>query len=133
MDEIKGFTNTPRFQDHILMIKILENRFRVEVLRERLYVLNDHLNERISYSEKSVNAYKIRNDFEKRNLHLLNRSEMIKYRFNDRILKVSIFSPTWGRVKSIKYILESLFYVRSLSGVFISFKSFIKILMFKSK
>lgn len=131
--DVMGFTNIPRFQDHILMIKILEKGFRVGELRESLYVLNDHQGNRISYSAKSVQAYNIRNDFEKRNLNSLNKDELIKYKFNNCILKISIFSAIWNKSVLLKNILRSLYYSRSFSDILICFKCFIKILILKSR
>lgn len=55
LDVVNGFTITPRFQDHVLMLKILENNFKVGELHDSLFVHTEHDGQGIT-SEKNFKA-----------------------------------------------------------------------------
>ncbi|EFC2195910.1 glycosyltransferase family 2 protein, partial [Escherichia coli] len=73
--DIGGFVLTPRFQDHLLMIRILSNTSKVGHLSEQLFVHNNHNGERITYSNKSAEAYILREKMEREYIYLLNSNE----------------------------------------------------------
>ncbi|MGV3345108.1 glycosyltransferase family 2 protein [Enterobacteriaceae bacterium LUAb1] len=92
------FHDTPRFQDHVLMIKILENGFIVKALHTPLFVHNDHQGERITLSDKSVLGYQIRRQFESVHLHKLNTSQRRYYNLKVALLNARIMrnENRWG-------------------------------------
>lgn len=61
---VGGFEDVPRFQDHILMYKLLAQHPNASVIDDPLYCAVSHYGERISYSKKSIQAYKIKHNYE---------------------------------------------------------------------
>jgi glycosyltransferase involved in cell wall biosynthesis len=66
LDAVGGFENTPRFQDHILMIKILSEGFLVSIINDRLYKCYRHSGDRISTSPKSYEGFLKKHEIENR-------------------------------------------------------------------
>lgn len=54
--KVNGFTVTSRFQDHLLMLKLLNENPKVKILYEKLYFFNMHDENRITFSKKSFEA-----------------------------------------------------------------------------
>ncbi len=79
LNEIEMFTDTPRFQDHVLILKILRGKYKIKELNEKLFVHVEHENLRITNTKKNHLAYSIRRDYEKELLGDLTNSEMQKY------------------------------------------------------
>jgi len=70
-----GFPVTPRFQDHLLMLRLLELSPAVSILREKLYRFHMHGGARITLSPKSVEAVLIKHEMENRHVELLTPEE----------------------------------------------------------
>lgn len=60
----EGFIDTPRFQDHTLMLRLLSKTNKVFLLDEPLFVHNLHLGDRVSFSPKTRLAFKIKHELE---------------------------------------------------------------------
>ncbi|WP_075180885.1 glycosyltransferase family 2 protein [Pantoea sp. 1.19] len=98
LTETGMFHDTPRFQDHVLMIKILAAGFVVHTLHEALFIHHDHLGERITLSKKSVLGYQIRHQFEAQHLHLLSTAQRRHYTLKVALLNARIMrnQDRWG-------------------------------------
>lgn len=59
-----GFSEVPRFQDHILMFNIYKLNPKVGMLPKELYFYKVHFENRISSSKKSRIAYEVRHEYE---------------------------------------------------------------------
>lgn len=70
-----GFPVAPRFQDHMLMLRLLELSPAVAILRERLYRFHMHDGARITLSPKSIEAVLLKHDTENRHKDLLSPEE----------------------------------------------------------
>lgn len=75
ISKVGGFVNTPRFQDHLLMLRLLKENPKVEILNERLFVHVLHLGGRVSHSNKTRQAYEIRHAMETELSYCLSESE----------------------------------------------------------
>lgn len=58
--DVGGFPISNRFQDHLLMLRLLERHPRVGILREPLYRFHMHDGERVTFSERSVEALQMK-------------------------------------------------------------------------
>lgn len=76
VNEVGGFFDTPRFQDHIFMLRLLEKKPCVGILNDKLYAHNIHSDERITYSKKSRDGFIIRHEHENKNIYLLSDTEV---------------------------------------------------------
>ncbi|MBT2595487.1 glycosyltransferase family 2 protein [Arthrobacter sp. ISL-72] len=72
LTEAGGFPETPRFQDHLLMIKLLETGAKTGILDEALFIHDNHSGTRISLSKRSLEGYRNKHAFELRNMGRLN-------------------------------------------------------------
>lgn len=127
---VGGFTETPRYQDHILMIKILEHSSAVARLPEKLFIHNNHDGDRISYSNRSIQAYNIREEYEFRNIHLLNDSETKEFKFKKTIFRLKIARMQNDFIFLIKQLILSLKYISSAKQCWVLFKTVVKIVFF---
>lgn len=93
--EIGGFVQTPRFEDHILMIKLLALTPKFLIIHEKLYKCYRHNGPRISNNDKSYNGFIMKhmyetqnslsfNDNEIRVLNLNQRRELLRFSLSDR-------------------------------------------------
>lgn len=73
---VGGFSDTPRFQDHVLMFKVLPLNPAVGVLNKNLYTAIIHFEERISSGGKDKEGYKIRHYYEDNYRDLLSEEEV---------------------------------------------------------
>lgn len=121
------FTDTPKFQDHVLMLKIFQKEMKVVTLREFLFVHNDHNEERITYTIKSLKGYEIRKNVEKKSLHLLNDYEMAIYRFQSEKLKFLMAKNSSNFKRNFKNILKLILISRRFKDFKISLILLIKL------
>lgn len=125
------FTDTPKFQDHILMLKILEKKFKVITLNEFLFVHNDHLDTRITSNENTSLGFLIRNRIEKRNLDTLNHQMMKKYKFNNLVLRWYFVIGNEEKLYKLRNYILMFKYITNIEDVVILFKIFVKIIFNK--
>lgn len=75
LNEINGFTQTPRFQDHLLMLKLLSKNPNVLILKKKLYIFNMHDGDRVTYSKKSMYALDLKHSEERKYINRLEEKE----------------------------------------------------------
>jgi glycosyltransferase involved in cell wall biosynthesis len=79
-----GFPNTPRFQDHLFMMRLLSLEPKVGILSQQLYRFHMHDGERITFSPKSIEAYSIKHHAENKYKYLLRPEEQKKVEIRQR-------------------------------------------------
>lgn len=124
LQSLGGFENTPRFQDHVLMIKMLESRPKTQILNEELFIHHIHAGERVTYSSKSKQGFIIKHVFENRNLHLLSGTQQSLIRFRQD-LDLKICDAGGSVVKSVLAIAKKSIEVRSFKEFSLCVKYFI--------
>lgn len=60
-----GFLDTPRFQDHVLALRLLSKSERIKVISQPLFVHNLHLGDRVSFSKRTREAFLIKHGVER--------------------------------------------------------------------
>jgi glycosyltransferase involved in cell wall biosynthesis len=129
--DVGGFENTPRFQDHVFMIKVHEANAVVGIIKEKLYTQVIHDGPRISYSKKSKIGYEIKHDFERRNFVFLNETEIEKINFRQGIELLPFLKEEKGVLPTLYSILSMFLSVKSLKDIIILIKSFVKAIIRK--
>ncbi|EMF7616453.1 glycosyltransferase family 2 protein [Providencia stuartii] len=131
--DVKGFTDSPRYQDHILMIKLFEKGKKISHLKEKLFIHNDHNNPRVTFSKNSELAYKIRTSYEKRNLSRLSDIQIKKYYLNNFLIESKLYRANNNYFKSLKFIFKSFLKITSFNDVFKILKTIIRIHLYPQK
>lgn len=113
-EKIGKFTDAPQFQDHIFMIKLIANDFKVSVLKDRLFVHTVHNGQRITSENIKLSNYTIRRNIECLYLDKLTNSQKRKY-----FLKFYLTNSRYYRDKKDfkefgKNLIASLKYTRPL-------------------
>lgn len=132
LEVVNGFTITPRFQDHVLMLKILENDFKVGELHDSLFVHTEHEGQGITSEKNFKTGYLIRTEIEKRNLFRVSVCERNRYFVGYYLSMARLLRNEGFFVKAIKHIFYALFYVRSIDDLIRVSKRTISILILKS-
>lgn len=107
LTDVGMFTETPRFQDHILMLKILEKAYKVCELHVPLFVHNNHDGARITKSNKTKISLEIRREIEYRHLDKLNKTQLRKYKFNHAIDNILYFED-FSKIKDFQNMLLNI-------------------------
>lgn len=90
--DVGMFDDTPRFQDHIFMLKLLKHQARVGVLNEPLAVHYEHSGHRITNSDKSFSGYMLRMKMEETLFPFLSTNELSSAKFKHATLKSKIIT-----------------------------------------
>lgn len=122
LEEVGMFTDTPRFQDHVLILKFLIGNFKIGELRKKLFVHNEHNGERISISnkKKNIEAYYIRRKYENDLVRNLNQQEKMDFELN-RFYQ-DIFFLDKGFKFFIKNFFKYTFKIKNIKGLKFLFK-----------
>jgi glycosyltransferase involved in cell wall biosynthesis len=96
-----GFPETPRFQDHLLMIKLLETGARTGILAEPLFIHDNHSGTRISLSRRSLEGYRNKHAFELRNLDRLNPGQRRSVLFRQATVGMKIARAEDGLIAGL--------------------------------
>ncbi|EMF1949451.1 glycosyltransferase family 2 protein [Proteus mirabilis] len=127
------FTHSPRYQDHILMLKLFMADKKIKSLNEKLFIHNDHNEQRITYSNKSEEAYKIRQLYEKQNLYRLNFKEKKQYKIIELLITAKILRAKKNYFKSLKNIFFSFMYITNKNDLYKIIKTLVRIHIFPNK
>lgn len=131
--DIGGFTDTPRYQDHVLMLKFFINNKKVGHLPVKLFTHNDHDGSRITNTKKFEKAYYIRKSFEAKLIPKMSETAYKQYVLKDLLICSKIFRFNGENIKAYKNIMKSLKRVSGLPDLIRVFKTFIRITFFKNK
>lgn len=114
---IDGFTKSPRFQDHILILKMLEKKFKISVINESLFVHNDHIGERVTRNR--LDSYSVRWEYEDNLIHYLNKEELKKYKFNRLLNYARMLRGNSYRIKAMKIHFSNISNITELKQIYI--------------
>lgn len=133
LTSVGGFTITPRFQDHLLMLKILGFGVKVGHLNEKLFTHRNHKGPRVTFSSKSIEGFENRFIEESKYLVLLNECELKNYLFKKNLTKMKIFRAK-GQFKDLmKVSLHSFINVRSPLQLYMFLKCVFRTVFMPSK
>lgn len=108
------FTTISRYQDHTLMLKLLAAGLRVSRLPEQLFIHNFHDGERITFSKKSIEAYRLRQKMEQQYYHLLSPAQKKQYTFKNALMNSKIKRNEDQYILTLKFLCQA---VKSFSNV----------------
>lgn len=130
--DINMFTDIPRFQDHILMIKILKKKYKVFQLREKLFVHVDHKGDRLTFSEKTKLAFNIRRNIEKKLLNTLAPNQKKKYEMDNLKIDLLYFYDELKFEDLFKRFLKVIFETKDIKQILVLNKIFFKYVVKKA-
>lgn len=113
LTEAGGFPDTPRFQDHLVMIKLLEKGAATGILDEPLFIHNSHSDARISLSGRSLEGYKNKHAFELRNKRLLSEEQLTRVLFRHAVIGMKIARAEEGLLAGLRIVPAALSNVRA--------------------
>lgn len=117
---VRGFFNTPRYQDHIFLYRLLAAGANIGTLHERLAVHNDHDGERITSSPKGILGYRNKMQFEKRLMPQISPRARNIMRLRHTCINSRIIADGKSRLAGVLYGLKGIVYVNSglMAGVY---------------
>lgn len=126
LNSIHGFHDTPKFQDHLLMVKMLEAGFKVETLKEKLFIHNNHAEQRITLTRRFCEGHKKKINFEMRNLTKLSRKQRKKvlFRINNVTSRINTYEN--GFLSGLTPWAKSIMYVSSQREFKMIFKTLVR-------
>lgn len=117
---VRGFFNTPRYQDHIFLYRLLAAGARIGTLHERLAVHNDHDGERITSSPKGIIGYRNKMQFEQRLMPQISPRARKIMRLRHTCINSRIITDCKSRLVGVLYGLKGIIYINSglMAGVY---------------
>lgn len=112
-ERVSGFTETKKYQDHILMFKLLEIKPKLDFLNDKLFIYNIYDGDRISNSSKVIDSILLRHSYENKWLNILPVSDrkFVKFR---QISELIIYGQ--------KYLLFKNYFNKELILCFLDLK-----------
>lgn len=121
-----GFLDTPRFQDHTLMLKLFLITDKVGHVESKLFVHCSNMNTRVSNSPKSLKGFLIRHRLE--NYVMKNQGNIVEQVKFNQCAQVSPFLyKRRGYNKYVSFMIWSLNYNLSVKNVLLTFARVLKI------
>lgn len=118
-EKVGGFSITKKYQDHILVFKILEEKPKVGLLNDKLYIYNLHKDGSISNSKKVYDSILLRHKYEEKWINLLNVDQIsfVKIRqinelivYSTKFLDIINFYKILDFKDKVKFIFSISFY-----------------------
>ncbi|MTC70889.1 glycosyltransferase [Providencia sp. wls1914] len=116
IEQVNYFTDSPRYQDHILTLKFLKITSKIKRLPKKLFIHNNHDGQRITLSEKSEQGYFIRKNQELELLNKLSEQDKKKYFFKTELIEIKIERKN-GLMKSLYRLLKLSLKTRNLKNI----------------
>lgn len=122
-EKVGGFSITKKYQDHILVFKILEEKPKVGLLNDKLYIYNLHKDGSISKSKKVYDSILLRHKYERKWIDLLNSDQIyfVKFRqFNELIVYSTkvLDIINFYTILDFKYKIKFIFSVKLYKSIF---------------
>ncbi|OAL82333.1 glycosyltransferase family 2 protein [Acinetobacter sp. SFA] len=114
---VDGFAKSPRFQDHILILKMLEKKVKISVINESLFVHNDHIGERVT--KNRMDSYDVRWEYEDNLIQYLNKEDLKKYKYKRLLNYTRMLRGNSYRRKAMKVHFLNIFNITELKQVYI--------------
>ncbi len=116
IEKIGGFSNIPRFQDKLLMLKFFKMGGKVLILKDKLHFMLEHMKDRVTYKNpvKGRLSHKIIYNYIKKNKHLFSKNEWqhIKYKYYYGLSSVSAQGSLYDRLLCFWFSLKALSYYK---------------------
>ncbi len=116
IEKVNYFTNSPRYQDHILTLKFFEVNAKIKRLPQKLFIHNNHDGHRITLSEKSAQGYLERQNQELKLLNRLSDTNKKKYLFKTALVESKITRST-SYFKALSKLIKLLLCVRNITDL----------------
>lgn len=129
--DVGAFTTTPRFQDHVLMVKILGAGYQVRILDKPLFIHNIHSGDGITSIDNFEKGYAIRTEIESKYVINLPKTQRIKYYFMHNLTMARLERNKGNLLSVISYLFKSCIYLRSFSDLIKLSKKVISIIIYK--
>lgn len=109
--KVGGFLNTPKFQDHTLMLRLLNDGCSVTIVNEKLFEHHSYNINRISNSSKSLKGYLIRFGLENK---ILNEKSIVSTRVKyNQFMDLRYFiRERKGIIYNLKYLSIAMNYTK---------------------
>ncbi|WP_031520868.1 glycosyltransferase family 2 protein [Siccibacter colletis] len=133
LKSVNGFTKISRYQDHVLMLKLLAAGFKVARLPEQLFIHNFHDGERITFSNNSIEAYRLRQQIEQRYYHILNPCQKKEYTFKNSLMDCKIQRYENNYLSTLKFLYQALRSVSGANDLISFFKCLVRVTFFGKK
>lgn len=111
--DVEMFDDTPRFQDHLFLLKLLEKNKRIVVLEKALAVHYEHQGERITNSDKRFLGYNLRLNKEKSLFPRLSNKDRSSAKLKHATIESKIIADTHNRFKGLIFLLSNVFNIRT--------------------
>lgn len=113
---VGGFTDTPRYQDHLLMLKLLAVPFKVGHLSQSLFIHNDHSGERISNLANARIGFMLRAEMEEEYLDMLGRIDRSRILLRHDIMRAKLAKADHRWVGAVVSLCRALKNVIDMRG-----------------
>ncbi|HCD6487788.1 TPA: glycosyltransferase family 2 protein, partial [Klebsiella pneumoniae] len=130
--DVGMFDDTPRFQDHIFMLKLLKHQARVGVLNEPLAVHYEHSGHRITNSDKSFSGYMLRMKMEETLFPFLSTNELSSAKFKHATLKSKIITDQKNTFAGVIYLLKKIHLIRTYYDFNLFFRNLVRNIFFRN-
>ena len=130
LEIVGGFHDTPKFQDHLLMIKLLAYGFNIKILRQKLFIHNHHYGERITLTKRFCEGYKEKIKFEVKYLNKLNEKQKKHVLFRIYMVNSRIYAHEKSWWKGALFWIKAVVYIRTFKETTLHFKTLIRNIIF---
>jgi len=127
------FTHTPRFQDHIFLLKILENKSSISVDNTCLATHYEHSGVRISKYDPEFKGYNIRLEKEKSLFKYLDNSDKNRAELKHATINSKILTDSKNRFYGIAHLLKYTVKIRDLHDLKLFIRNLFRNLFFRKK
>ncbi|KAA8997045.1 glycosyltransferase family 2 protein [Affinibrenneria salicis] len=128
---VRGFFDTPRYQDHIFLYRLLAADMRIGTLHERLAVHNDHDGERITTSAKGIVGYRNKIAFERRLMGRISPRARAIMRLRHNCINSRIITDSRSRIGGLLVGIKGIVYINSPLAAAVYVKNIMRNLFFK--
>ena len=106
---------------------------KIKSLNEKLFIHNDHNEKRITNSNKSEEAYRIRQSYERKNLYKLNDIEKKQYKIIECLINAKILRAKKNYLNSLKSVISAFTYITNRNDLYKIIKTLIRIHILPNK
>lgn len=128
--DVSLFSDTPRFQDHIFLLKLLGNGKKISVLNSDLAVHLEHTGPRISHSDKQFIGYKIRLEYERALFKKLDGKSLASSKLKHATIESKVISDTSNRFYGIFHLIKNLINIRTFFDLKLFLRNLVRNLFF---
>ena len=109
------------------MIKLLEDKPRIKILGEKLFVHNRHKEYRVTYGPNVEEAYQIRHLFEMRNIDMIGRREQKEVLLRHGLINSRLAERREGKFAGLVTLAKALRHLNKSSDIVALLKTGIRL------